>query len=55
MRKICAFFAVVGLTFAITGCGSKEPKTPGEKLDKAIEKTGDAVKDVGDQIKKEAK
>lgn len=55
MRRICAFFAVVGMTALLAGCGSPKPKTPGEKLDDAINKTGDAVKDAGDKIKKEAK
>lgn len=54
MRKVCAFFAVVGMTALLAGCGSSKP-TPGQQLDKAIDNTGDAVKDAGDKIKKEAK
>jgi len=54
MRKIFAFFTVVGMSALLAGCGSHKP-TPGEKLDDAINKTGDAVKDAGDKIKKETK
>jgi len=51
MRKFCAFFAVVGISAMLAGCGAPKPNTPGEKLDDAINKTGDKVKEAGDKIK----
>lgn len=54
MRKICVFFAVIGLSFALTGCGSSKP-TPGQQLDKALNDADAKAKEVEEKIKKEAK
>ena len=51
MRKICALFSMLGFVAVLNGCGEPPKPTPGQQLDKAIEKTGDAVKDAGQKIK----
>lgn len=51
MRKICAFFSVIGMIAVMSGCAESKP-TPGQQLDKAIDKSGDAIKKAGDEVKK---
>ena len=45
--------SIVTSAFLVGGLGAcdKTGETPGEKLDRALDKTGDAVKDAGDAIK----
>lgn len=52
MRKLSAFVVALAMVFGVVGCGEKKPATPGEALDKGIEKTGDAMKKAGEEIKK---
>ncbi len=42
--------AITAAALATAGCG-RPGDTPGEKLDKALDKTGEAVKDAGEAIK----
>ena len=53
MRKLSAFVVALAMVFGVVGCGeAKKEPTPGQQLDKAIEKSGDAMKKAGEEIKK---
>lgn len=51
MRKITASVALLALAFAVAACSKKE-ETPGEKLDKAIDKAAEKGEAVKDALKK---
>ena len=47
-----AVFPVLALALLAGGlCACSKDATPGENLDRALEKTGEAVKDAGEAIK----
>lgn len=50
LRRRVFFVALGALVMTGAGC-DKSGDTPGESLDRALDKTGDAVKDAGEAIK----
>jgi len=47
-KSVCVALATVLLACGLGACGNG---TPGEKLDRALDKTGDKVKEAGEAIK----
>lgn len=50
VSKTTALHALAAAALAAGLCACND--SPGDKLDRAIDKTGDAIKDAGDAIKK---
>lgn len=49
-RKFVLVLASAGLASGLFACG-RGGATPGQKLDRALDRTGDAVKEAGEAIK----
>lgn len=53
IAKRCALVVLTSafLAAGLGGCDNKSGATPGEQLDKALDKTGEKVKEAGEAIK----
>lgn len=49
MKLLMALLMTLALVGSLTACAEKE-KTPGEKLDEALEEAGDRIEDAADEV-----
>jgi hypothetical protein len=49
LLTLTAISMIGGITL-VSGCEKKEPETPGQALDRAIQNTGEAMQEAGEKV-----